>query len=427
MHDAVREEAHPYDSFEVRRSFRFLSVDGTCYIVGLAFLDQATVLPAFLATLTGSSALIGAIIAIRPAGLFLPQLWSAHYLSGRVLHKPYLIKVAIVARIAIALLALVLLFARPDQRKMILWVFILTYVAFWLSEGAAGVSVMDLVAKTIPERLRGRLFGLMHFVGGLLTAAAGLLTGLMLSVRGPSFPINYAILMSVGALLFAVSLAALSRVREPVGVADTRDRDFLVYVARIGVLLSGHRQLQRLLLVQLLIGSHALALPFYVLYARESGVGSGLIGVFLSLQAVGTVVAGGVAGYLSDQRGPKCVIVLTVFFVMAAPLLALLAGGASVWTYGLIFLLIGGVFGSSWIGLNNYLLELASAESRRSYIGLMNSANLPSMLFPFIGGLIVQWASYQAAFVVSAVLAVAALILALGLPSSVSGSSGRAV
>ena len=208
-------EARSYEPMEVRRTFRLLSMDVIFYLCGLAFIDSSTVLPAFLATLTKSSLVIGCLIAIRSAGVFIPQLWTAHYLRERRRHKSFLMKDAAISRIAITVFAIVLFLAGPHDKTLMLIAFIVMYTAFWISEGVAGVPWTDLVAKSIPERLRGRLFGFTQFGGGLLALLAGVLISRILSPKGPAYPINYAILMITGAVFFWASFTGLFMVREP--------------------------------------------------------------------------------------------------------------------------------------------------------------------------------------------------------------------
>lgn len=416
--DANTTVSHEYNPIEVRRSFQRLSMDVIFYICGLAFIDTSTVLPAFLATLTNSSIVIGAIIAIRPAGLFIPQLWTAHHLRDRKRHMGFLLKVAAISRMGVALFAIVLFIAGPSDRVLMLVAFLLMYSAFWFSEGGAGVPWTDLVAKTIPERQRGRLFGFTQFGGGILALFAGILVSRMLSPRGPAYPTNYAVISAMAAVFFWASFISLSTVHEPEGLPEEQDGDFLKYLKGIGGMLAAHAELKRFLLVQILIGFYAMSMPFYILYAKESmNIGGSTVGIFLSVQVAGTIVASAIVGFLSDHRSPKAAVVASGFAGVLAPALALILGGSSAWLFGLVFFAAGAFGGSIWIGLTNYLLELAEPRERRSYIGVMNTANVPTMLFPLIGGLIVQMVSYQAVFAISASALLLALILSFGLVS----------
>lgn len=413
-HNTV-EESGSYDPREVRRTFRLLSLDVMSYICGLAFIDSSTIAPAFLATLTKSSIVIGLIIAIRSAGLFLPQLWTAHYIKDRKHHKSFLMKDALVSRVAVTLFAIILFVAGPGDRLLMLIAFIGMYTAFWFSEGIAGVPWTDLVAKAIPERLRGRLFGLTQFGGGIMALVAARFISRMLSPSGPGYPRGYAILMSVAAVLFWISFFNLLAVREPEGEAEEHDGGFMCYVRNIGKMLAGHAQLKQMLVIQLLIGFFGMSLPFYVLYARQvSHISLAVVGALLSVQIAGGIIFSAVAGYVNDHWGPRWAIVASLVSGFAASVLILFTHG-SIWMYRAVFFAVGGFTGSTWIGLTNYLLESADPSERKSSIGLMNTANAPTIIFPILGGLIVQEVGYTTAFITTAVALFIALITALRL------------
>jgi MFS family permease len=413
---AIQSETPQYEPSEVRRSYRLILADVTFYQGSLTFLDVSTLLPTFLGLLTGSTIVVGAVTALKSAGMLLPQLWTAHYLCNRTTHKPYLIKTALISRIAFFLFALLLFIAGPNDRSLMLWGLLAMCAAVWFSEGWVTVSWIDLVAKAIPERLRGRLFGLTQVTGGFLSILMSVgLVKYMLSDRGPAFPKNYAVLYLVAALWAAASLIALAFVHEPKGIVEEHDGSFFQYLGKIASMISGHSQLKRLLLIQLLMSASGLALPFYILYAKEAvGIGGGTVGVLMSVQWAGAMAFSALVGYVNDHLSPKCAIVVTIFVSMIPPAAALIAGNSPLWLYGIIFFALG-VTISAWIGITNFLLEMVEPHERKSYIGVMNTANSPTMLFPALGGLIVQTMSYHAVFALTAVMLVAALVFSLTL------------
>lgn len=401
----------------VKRNFRLLAMDAIFYFCGLAFMDASTVLPAFLATLTSSPLVIGTLIAIRPAGIFIPQLWTAHYLSGRKQHKSFLIKVAAVSRVAITFFALILFVSGPKNAGLMLTGFILFYTAFWFSEGGAGVPWTDLVAKTIPERLRGRLFGLMQVVGGLLAMMAAWLVKWTLGPHGPAYPTNYAFLMAVSAMFYWLSLISLACVLEPEGPIENHNGGFWEYLGKLGKAFRQHSQLKLLIAIQLLVGMNGLSLPFYILYAEKvARIGGGMVGAFLFVQTAGSILSALITGQISDHRGPKSAIMIAVILAVLTPVSALMMRNAPGWTFGIVFLLLGGLVGCAWIGMTNFLLEISSPEERRGFIGLMNTANVPSLLYPVLGGLVVQFLSHEAVFALTALTGLIALLLCIILP-----------
>jgi MFS family permease len=417
MHSSVS-DSHDYNPLEVRRNFRFLFTDCIFFIFGMAFIDPSTVIPAFLSTITDSSLVIGLVMAIRPASQLIPQMWAAHYLSGRTQHKSYLMKVASASRIATVLFSLTLFLSGPENKGLMLGAFIVMFATFWLSEGFLGVSWTDLVAKTIPERLRGRLWGSTQAAGGLGAALAGLLVAKILSSHGLSYPKNFALLALTGGILFSASFASLFFVREPHGPAEKQNGSFLEYARDIRRMVRTDAELRRFLLVQVLSAFYNLPFAFYILYAKKvSGLGGGVVGLLLSAQIIGGVVWGAIAGYISDRRSPKAAIILTLLAGITAPVLALIVKNLPLPVWMLIFFFLGAVSGSIYIGSTNYLLEMCNPTERRTYVGIMNTANAPTLIFPVLGGIIVQKVSFAAAFAITAVALTIALFLASTLKS----------
>ena len=405
----------------MRFNFRRLLIDAASYLCACAFLDQSTVIPTFLGTLTNSKFVIGAIMSIKHAGLLLPQLWTAHYLRNRTRHKPFLVRVVMISRMSIVIFAILLFLASPTDRGLMLCGFILMYTIFWVFDGAANVSWHDILAKTIPPRQRGRLLGLMHVVGGSFAVLAGVLVASILAEKGPPYPTNYAILWAVAAVLFGIGLGNLIVIREPDSVPERHDGGLLGYALKIGQTISSHSQLKLLLAIQLLIGFFHMSLPFYILYATDvGGIDGRMVGVLLSVQVLGSMAMSAASGYMSDHINPRSAILLSILAGILASVTILATRGESIWLCGLAFFAIGGTIASSFIGLTNYLLELAAPEDCRMYVSIMYTANAPTVLFPFIGGLIAQQVSYEATFSVTAVALAAATFLTFALkPRSV--------
>ncbi len=401
-------------------NFKFLALDVILYNFALAFIDQSTVLPAFLSKLTNSMIIIGAITAIRLAGTLIPQLWTAHYLRNKIYIKGFLIRIALISRLATAFLAVVLYLTNANSKSIILVCFLIMYTAFWGSEGYASVPWLDLVAKSVNERMRGRLFGLTQICGGILAVIAGLIISMVLSNKYfiIGYPTNYAILITISAVFFALSLYSITKVNEPAGMPEPHDDLFIMYLKRMGSLIAENSQLKQFIAVQLLLGVFAMALPFYILYVSKiGGLNSGEVGILLAVQTIGNIAASGIAGNTSDNYGPKFVIIGTAVFIILAQVIVFTITKPSIIVYGILFLFIGAIIGSTTIGLTNYLLELAHENHRKSYIGLMNTANAPTMLFPIIGGVLIQSFTYKLVFGLAGIAGIISLIIALKLQS----------
>jgi hypothetical protein len=190
-------------------NFIVLQIDVSTFVLGLAFLDSATVLPLLLTRLGATSTMIGAVQAVQTLGLMLPPLFAAHWIHGRTRHQRFLVATSGIGRAGLpTLLVALLLWGRTRPGLVLAW-FFAVYALFWAMDGACNVSWLDIIAKTIPARARGRLFGTMQVTGGVLAAGAGLVVRSVLQPGRFRFPLDFALLLAlwcVGAALSEVAL-----------------------------------------------------------------------------------------------------------------------------------------------------------------------------------------------------------------------------
>src|SRR2546428_4984793 len=101
-----------------RTDFRWnviaLGADYGLFMVGLAFVSSATVLPAFAASLGASTVVIGAIPAVMTVGWFLPPLFAAAHTERLAEKLPFIMRWTAWERIPVAVFALVAFFV-PER------------------------------------------------------------------------------------------------------------------------------------------------------------------------------------------------------------------------------------------------------------------------------------------------------------------------
>jgi MFS-type transporter involved in bile tolerance (Atg22 family) len=141
------------------------------------------------------------------------------------------------------------------------------------------------------------------------------------------------------------------------------------------------RGFARVIGVQLLAGFGGLATGFYILFAiRELGFPPETVGLFTAAHTAGRILASLGLGRLSQRVGSHRVIQVATAVSLTAPLTALAlswasagSGAATVATYAWIYVVIGVVESAGMLGFMNYVLELAPAGQRPTYIGLFNT------------------------------------------------------
>ncbi len=393
------------------RNFVCFALDYVFFGVGIALVSQTTVLPSFVSQLTDSAPLIGLSSTIMTGAWLLPQLIAASYLADKDRKKPYLMVPAAVGRPIFLLLAAVLFLGVDLAPALILGLFFIGLTVFMSTDALAAVAWFDILSKAIPPTRRGRLFGIAQFFSGLLTVGAGAVVNALLGPQGPSFPHSYARLFFLAGLSFLVSLLAMSFLREPVKPTQAERLSWNAFLPKLLTVLRENRTFSLVTALRLLTGLNGMALPFYVVHATEElQLGVGAIGLFLSSQVIGGILAGFVWGYLNERSGSKIVIQCSTMMALASPLLALLmgpigglAGSSVIYIYSLIFVAIGALNSSMMPGFINFVLELAPSEERATYIALTNTLCGVLLLAPFLGGWLLQATSYPMLFAVTAV------------------------
>ena len=108
-------------------------------------------------------------------------------------------------------------------------------------------------------------------------------------------------------------------------------------------------------------------------------------------------------GFLSDRKGHKLSLEICMMLSALALILAVFAPGP--WWFFAIFFLRGAVDAGIFLSGISIVYEFTDAENRATYIGLANTIpGVAGAIAPMIGGWLAGAVSYQAMFVLSAVI-----------------------
>lgn len=405
-----------------RRNRLAFFADYVLFGLGLTFASGNTILPAFAARLTDSKILIGSVGAVLLGAWLLPQIFAANYLSDKREKYPHMIRGSWIARPFFWLYAIFLVLGGASYPMLALILFLFGLALFSAMDAYVALAWFDLFGKAMPPNERGRVMGAGQVVNGLLAIAAGWFVRYLLSETGPVFPFNYAIIFTMAGICFIASLLACYYIVELPGEVKQTMAAWRDYIPQLGAVFKHDRLFARFNVVRLLAGLHAMAMPFYVIYAtRAAGLPDSAIGGFLTAQTIGTAFAGIAMGVIADRRGSHRVIQIAngLQVVAAATALALSLSGRAVligWIYPLIFAVIGVVEGSMMLGYFNYLLDISPSDNRPVYIGLTNTLAGLLVVMPIIGGWILEHSSYTVLFTLTTIGIVPAAFLAFTLP-----------
>ncbi|HUV73145.1 MAG TPA: MFS transporter [Anaerolineae bacterium] len=412
-------DLHPH----YRRNFASLVGDWVFFVTGMAFVSYTTVIPSFVNQLTDFAPLIGLAATIPNGVWLLPQLIAAKYVGTSRRKKPWVIGLSLIGRPMYIFVGLTTVLAGNRNPWLLLAVFFFAETVFSLTDGLSSVAWFDVLGKVIPARRRGRFYSTAQTTTGLLSMAVGVFVARVLGPGGPSFPQNYGLLFCSCSALLLVSLASFLFVKEPVQEVQRDRESWGAYLPRLSHLFAEDEQMRTINMVRLLVALGGLALPFYVVHATDVvGVGNETVGLFVSAQMLGSVIASLAMGYLNERSGSRVVSQLTVLLSLSSPILALavhyahLPGDIAAYVYALVFLFIGGSYAGYMQGFMNFVLDIAPLDERPAYVGLYNTlGGTVVFVAPLLGGWLLETTSYPVLFTVAIVGTVAGLLLSVRL------------
>ncbi|HUU54248.1 MAG TPA: MFS transporter [Armatimonadota bacterium] len=413
-----------------RWNFAIIVGESTFFMSGLAWVDPSAVLPLFIGRLTPSTLVIGLITVVQQLGWKAPQIFMAAVLGHRPNKLPFLRWPVLLGRLPFFAFVAYLWLKGLGNTSLVIWFVVIAYASISFGNGTLGISWNDIIAKSIPSRLRGRFFGTMQFTTAMFAFAVGFAVRWLLGPAGPGFPRDYTLLFTAMAVFLALSVIGCWLVREPIRpVLDQPQSVGQLLVSTLPMLRD--RAFRSLVTVSLLGFAVSFTMPFYMVYAKqELGVRDDIAGVYIWAMTVGGAVASIFWGYLNDSRGPRAVLRGGGVLVTAVPLLAvalppalLAAAGpapplarALPYLFALVFLSGGSAMGAMWMGSTNYLFELCNDEDRPRYIAIFHLCTLPAALAALVVGWLLSYLSFTVVFLLLAACGATALTASALMP-----------
>ncbi len=289
-------------------------------------------------------------------------------------------------------------------------------ILFTFMGGIAAVPFYDIWGKSLPSYLRGRFFAYRQLWGGVLAIGSGFIAKITLGADKIKFPINFVLLFLFAFIFISISYIALGSVKEPIEKVYKSQLPFKDFLRKAFRIIREDNNYRKFITIQILAGTGAMALPFYILYLKDVlQIELGMVGILLSAQMLGSVLSNILWAHLSDFVGNKKVIQISSFFGLMVPIIALMTQFKNELLYLLLFAIIGFFIAGRTIGNTNYLLDIAPSKDRPIYISLTGTLLFPVSLFPLIGGLIVQYISYNMLFIITGIPILLGFILSFNL------------
>lgn len=424
----------------VRFNFTVNVLDGAFFGFAMGFASYVTVIPLFVSTLTDSSVLIGLIAAMHSIGWQLPQLLTANRVARLRRFKPMVVLMTLNERLPYFALAVVALLLPTIGRE---WALLLTFLfVTWqaMGGGLTGTAWQTMVAKIMPNDLRGTFYGMQSSAANLLSSGSAVAAGVILEawrsrywlllqtggsalfagvvLESLSAPQSFALCFFLAGIAMMISFAFLASTREAEGLAMRESaRTASEFWRALGRILRHDSNFRMFIIARSMAQVAVLGVAFFTVYAsRRFGMDAATAGVMTSVLLISQVVANPIFGWIGDRYSHRLMFALGVFLSGASAALAMVAPELS-WFY-VVFALAGLANAGFWPTINALTVEFGSESERPYYIGLANTLIAPiTLLAPILGGWVADSVGYQATFGVAAVSAILTVLLIVFLLS----------
>ncbi len=373
---------------------------GAFLTLGVSLTQPTTVISAFIADLTHSTIWVGGLSTVLTVAGALPQLVIARWIEPRPRKMPYLLTAIYLRVISWGVLAWLIYSIGAEKPTILAWAMVIMLAVFYAGGGLGNIPYTDIIGKIIPTDRRGAFFGGKEALAGPLAVGAALTARYILS--HVNYPRNYAVLFglaSLGLLVASLGFLVIREPQDPIGKECVlRWGEYWIQIQTAG------QCLKPLIVTELLTGFSLMALPFYVVYARDqSSAPADAVGWFLLAQVLGGVLANVFWARLVDRSGSRWMLVYCALISTLTPLLAIVLAPLGWLALTPVFFLAGATFNGRKVGFQSALLELAPENERPTYAGLNAVLTLPLAFLPLGAGLFLKYWSYTALFLLVAV------------------------
>ena len=377
-------------------------------------LTSAKLILPWLLTAIGAPAVFsGFLVPIREAGVLLPQLLVAAVIRRMPIRKTVWLWGAALSALSLVGMALAV---SNVSGATAAWFIITALIVFSLARGLCSVSAKDVLGKTVSKGKRGAIMGYSAGFAGIVTLGFGFYVEWFTANVTTTHLMITLLLTSAG--LWVLALLSFASIVEQPGATEGGGNALTTALHSLK-LIKTETHLRQFISTRILLLSTALAPPFYVMLAEQRTTGglSGL-GTLIIASGIASSISAPLWGKLGD-RSSRTVMMLASMIagLLGISVFILAAINSPLMTHtlfhGLLYLILIIVHSGVRLGRKVYLVDLATAETRATYVAISNTVIGVAML---IGGLI---------GIIADVLATHYLILFLGLLALAAAISAR--
>jgi MFS family permease len=391
-----------------------LGTDIAFFTIALSVSSFYTIMPLLVSQLGGSNWVVSMILTLRMVGISMTPLLLAGFVEKLRRVKPTIIFITIFERLPYLVLAIVIVAFPTGQNILILITFFAMLMLMSVSSGLCTTPWLDLISRTIPDRLRSRFIGWWSGIGTLFGIGGAALGSYLLQTV--AWPWNYAWCFIISFIAVTISFILLAMGREPArtdfhqapSMAGKMHEKTIHWINDMGQIISQDQFFRQFLIVNALAGSATIGSGLFAIVAlRQAHLTdlevASLTIILLIAQSIGSFLG----GFIGDRFGHRTTLIWSTIAGTLATAITLIASNMIL--ISIVFFLFG--LGISGFGLAQmtFVIDFGPPSRRPVYIGIAQTLLAPfTSLAPLFGGIIADQWGYTPVFIIGTLLGVVA-------------------
>lgn len=392
-------------------------VDVSIMKFAFSLVSVAVIIPAFCKRIGAGDSVLAYLQSIMMLGNILPQLFLSYHAEKLMRKKPFILKLGLIQRVPWLFVALLIPILLPKHPTAMLVSFLSLYLIGAVAGGISGPAWSEIIAKSIPQKVRGSFMGSIEVFGQLLAILGGFIVKSIMENDEFSYPKNYAILFIFTFILTMVSYFVFRLNKEPLIELKPSVNSKKDYFKSLPKILKTDKNFSYLLISRAFALSYVMGVAYFLVYSMQKfNATESITGNIIIISTITTVIASFFLGKIADSYGHKKVLILGRISNILAGILAIYASNIN--SMYLVFSLSAIGISSNMISMNPIIFEMAPDGKRPTYVGLSGTLTAPALLiFPFIGLKLMNWTNYGylAPIFASVVVGIISLLILLFL------------
>ncbi|WP_439129294.1 MFS transporter [Polaribacter sp.] len=354
-------------------NYFLILLSNTATKLGDTLSNPKTVLTWVMSFVNAPVYLISLIVPIRESGSMLPQIFLASVVKKKKQRKYVYVFGAVLQFVSVLAMGCITLFFKDSFAG---WLLIIALIVFSFSRSLCSISSKDVLGKTIPKNIRGKLKGYIVSIAGILVLLAGLF--MLYKSKTDANVYFYSVVLFVASSMWLLAAILFATIKEPNSKKSENKESFKEVLQRIN-LLRKDAHFRHFIIARSLLLCSALTAPFYILLTQKHiGKDLYLLGLFIVANGIAAILSAPFWGKLADLSSKNVMAsavsiasVLGILIFMLIYFYPMIA--KEFYIYPIAFFILGIAHSGVRLGRKTYIVNMAEGNKRTDYVAVSNT------------------------------------------------------